>query len=222
MIKINRNFVDTLSKQQNSKQTNGYSDSVLYPLFSHAHTNFTDTLRNLSTYEMAHWINYSDRWLAARTAKNNTLGYKRGTILFVDLGSANFGHEPSFTHPVIVLAQTKESILIVPCSSKKYGKGFPEIIDATTNDGFSANTGIQTRSLRWISKNRVLSVIGSTTSSILDKIDEELLKLIPSHYKKISEKEVQIQKYETENKSLKDYIASLEKKLSNINNTTEV
>ena len=138
------------------------------------------------------------------------------------MGSANFGHEPSFTHPVIVLAQTKESILIVPCSSKKYGKGFPEIIDATTNDGFSANTGIQTRSLRWISKNRVLSVIGSTTSSILDKIDEELLKLIPSHYKKLSEKEVQIQKYETENKSLKDYIASLEKTLSNINNTTEV
>ena len=102
MIKINRNFVDTLSKQQNSKQTNGYSDSVLYPLFSHAHTNFTDTLRNLSTYEMAHWINYSDRWLAARTAKNNTLGYNRGTILFVDLGSANFGHEPSYcTHQAV-------------------------------------------------------------------------------------------------------------------------
>lgn len=219
MIKINRNFVETLSKQQNSKQTNGYKDSILYPLFSHAHTNFTDTLRNLSTYEMAHWINYSDRWLGNRTAKSNTLGYKRGTILFVDLGSGNFGHEPSFTHPVIVLAQTKESILIVPCSSKKYGKNFPEIIDATPNDGFSSNTGIQTRSLRWISKNRVLSVIGSTTSSILNRIDEELLKLIPSHYKKLFEKEAQLKKYEAENKFLKDYITSLEKKLEENNNT---
>jgi len=221
MIKINRNFVETLSKQQNSKQTNGLTDSVLYPIFSHAHTNFTDTIRSLSTYEMAHWINYSDRWLESRMAKNNTVGYKRGTILFVDLGSGNFGHEPSFTHPAIVLAQTKESILIVPCSSKKYGKGFPEIIDATPSDGFSTNTGIQTRSLRWISKNRVLSVIGNTTSSILDKIDEELLKIIPSYQKKIFEKESLINKLAAESKSLSDYISSLEAEISKINKECE-
>ena len=218
MIKINRTTVESLSKQQNSKQTNGHKDSILYPLFSYAHTNFTDTLRNLSTYEMAHWINYSDRWLGNRTAKSNTLGYKRGTILFVDLGSGNFGHEPSFTHPAIVLAQTKESILIVPCSSKKYGKGFPEIVDATPDDGFSTNTGIQTRSLRWISKNRVLSIIGNTSSSTLDKIDEELLTIIPSHQKKLLEKENLINKLEAENKSLSEYISSLEEEISKINN----
>lgn len=218
MIKINRNNVELLSKQQNSKQTDGINDSVLYPIFSHAHTNYTDTLRSLSTYEMAHWINYSDRWLGNRKAKGNTLGYKRGTILFVDLGSGNFGHEPSFTHPAVVLSQTKDSVLVVPCSSKKFGKGFPEIIDASPSDGFSTNTGIQTKSLRWISKNRVLSVIGNTSSAILDKIDEELLKLIPSHYKKLSEKEKQISTLEAENKSLNDYIASLKKDISSLKN----
>ena len=218
MIQINRSIVETLSKQQNSKQTHGLTDPVLYPLFSLTHTNFTDTLRSLSTYEMAHWINYSDRWLRNRINKSNTIGYKRGTILFVDLGSGNFGHEPSFTHPAIVLAQTKESILIVPCSSKKYGKGFPEIIDATPNEGFATNTGIQTNSFRWISKNRVLSVIGTTSSTILDKIDEELLKTIPSYQKKLLEKDNLINKLEAENKSLSDYIISLEKEVSKNNN----
>ncbi len=220
MIQINRSIVESLSKQQNSKQTHGLTDPVLYPLFSLTHTNFTDTLRSLSTYEMAHWINYSDRWLRNRINKSNTIGYKRGTILFVDLGSGNFGHEPSFTHPAIVLAQTKESILIVPCSSKKYGKGFPEIIDATPNEGFATNTGIQTNSFRWISKNRVLSVIGTTSSCILDKIDEKLLKLIPSHNKKLFEKEVQLQKSELENNSLKEFIVSLENELAKFNNKT--
>ena len=209
MININRAHVETLSKQLNSKQTNGINDSILYPIFSHAHTNFIDTLRSLTTYEMAHWINYSDRWVGNRNTKNNTIGYKRGTILFIDLGSGNFGHEPSFTHPAIVLAQTKDSILIAPCSSKKYGKGFPEIVDATSADGFSPNTGIQTYSMRWVSKNRVLSIIGKTSSAILDKVDEKMLKLIPGHYKKLSEKEQQMH-------ALNNHIIALEKEISEL------
>lgn len=162
---------------------------------------------------MAHWINYAERWLGNRHSKNNTIGYKRGSILFVDLGSCNFGHEPSFTHPAIVLAQTKDSILIVPCSSKKYEKGFPDIIDATPSDGFSSNTGIQTRSLRWISKNRVISSIGKVSSSILDSIDIKLLELIPLYNKQLSEKERQLSEHQDKISVLRKQITTLEAEL---------
>lgn len=213
MIKINRNQVELLSKQQNSKHTYGNQDNILYPIFSHAYTNLLDIMRNSSTYEMAHWTNYIDRWLLGRQTQNNTVGYKRGTIVFIDLGSGNFGHEPSFTHPAVVLAQSKDSILIVPCSSKKYGRGFPDIIDATPTDGFSSNTGIQTRSLRWISKNRVVSTIGKVSSSVLDSIDNELLKLIPSHTKQLLEKEQELSEQKEEISTLYKRISSLEDEL---------
>lgn len=209
MISIDRQQVDSLSKQFNSKQTNGKNDSILYPIFAHAQANINDTVRNFSTYEMSHWINYTDRWLANKNTHPNTISYKRGTILFIDLGAGNFGHEPSFTHPGIVLDQNKNSILIAPCSSKKYGKGFPDIINATINDGFSTNTGIQIKNIRWISKNRVISMLGTTSSQILNKIDSLLLKSIPLHSKLLLEKDNKIDSLEKENNYLKNKLKEL-------------
>lgn len=217
MISINRTHVDALSKQLNSKQTYGKNDAILYPIFAHTQVNTNDALRDFSTYEMAHWTNYVDRWLSSRSSRPNTIGYKRGTILFVDLGAGNFGHEPSFTHPCIVLDQNKDSILIVPCSSKKYGKGFPEIIDATADDGFSTNTGIQTNSIRWISKNRVISVIGNTNSEVLDKIDALMLESIPLHTKKLLDKDKKISSLEKDKANLETEIRTLKSLLTQQN-----
>lgn len=221
MISINRRQVDTLSKQLNSKQTAGKEDAILYPIFAHAQTNTNDSLKDFSTYEMAHWTNYADRWLSNRTSRLNTIGYKRGSILYVDLGAGNFGHEPSFTHPCVVLDQNKDSILIAPCSSKKYGKGFPEIVDATPADGFSTNTGIQTNSIRWINKNRVISTIGNTNSNILNKIDELILYSIPLHTSRLLSKDNTISALQkdkdtllTANKALKEEIERLNNILS--------
>ena len=208
MISINRRHIDALSKQCNSKQTPGKLDPALYPIFAHSLMNANDTVKDFSTYEMAHWTNYTDRWLSNRTCRSNTTGYPRGTIVFLDLGAENFGHEPSFTHPGIVLDQSRDSILIAPCSSKKYGKGFPEIVDATTYDGFSGNTGIQTNAIRWVSKNRVISTLGNTSSLVLDRIDALILKSIPLHTRKLIDKDKQIA-------SLKAEVEALKKALNN-------
>ena len=224
MIPINRRQVDTLSKQLNSKQTLGKNDSALYPIFAHSLINTDDTIKEFSTYEMAHWTNYADRWVSNRTSRQNTTGYPRGTIVYVDLGAGNFGHEPSFSHPGIVLDQNRTSILLAPCSSKKYGKGFPEIVDATTSDGFSTNTGVQTNSIRWLSKNRVISIIGTTSSHVLNCIDTLVLKSIPLYTREILDKDNKIAILETEKKSLendnKNLQAEIERLKNLIDNTT--
>lgn len=213
MIPINRQQIDGISKQLNSKQTAGYTDMNLYPTYAGSIANLVDTTRNFSTYEMAHWINNTDRWLHNRNSEN-TIGYKRGTILFVDLGANNFRYEPSFTHPCIVLAQSKNFLLIVPCSSKKYGKHLPDIIDATINDGFSCNTGIQIKHFRWISKNRVISSIGTASSRVLNLIDQELLKLIPSHKLEIHKKDSLISQLQSQLDIANTRINFLEQNLS--------
>lgn len=191
MIPVNNSQIDTITQELNSKSTQGKDNITLYSTYACLLTNLFDETKNFSTYEMAHWINNTDRWLHNRTYVNTT-GYKRGSILMVDLGATNYRFEPSFTHPCVVLAEMKHFILIAPCSSKKYHSGYPEIIDATPHDGFSYNTGIQTKSIRWISKNRVLTKLGTVSSSILDKIDNQLLNLIPLHKKIIIQKENEI------------------------------
>ncbi len=116
----------------------------------------------------------------------------------MDLGATNFRLEPSFTHPCVVLAGNREFILVVPCSSKKYNTGYPEIIDGTPEDGFSCNTGIQTQSFRWIGKNRVISVLGNVSTEILNKIDDKMLNLIPTYSRVVSQKDNEIKQLKKE------------------------
>lgn len=213
MISINQQQLDSISKQLDSKQTSGKNNSTLYPLYAFSLTNLTDFTKNFSTYEMSHWINNNDRWIHNRNSQN-TIGYKRGRILFIDLGATNFRYEPSFTHPCIVIAQNRDFILIIPCSSKKYGKGFPEIIDATPSDCFSCNTGIQTKSFRWVSKNRVISSIGFASSRILNLIDQKLLSLIPTYQKELILKNSKISQLTNELHTANESILNLQNSLS--------
>ena len=215
MISINRTQVDNLSKQLDSKRTAGKNDAALYPIFAHSLINTNDVLKEFTTYEMAHWTNNTDRWLSNRTVINTT-GYARGTIIFADLGATNFKYEPSFTHPCVVLDQNRNFILVVPCSSKKYGKGYPEIVDATPADGFSCNTGIQTDGLRWISKNRVISTIGTTSTRILNCVDTLILKSVPLHKKQLIEKDKEIETMKNERAALETQKEELEATIKNL------
>ncbi len=221
MISINRTQVDNLSKQLDSKRTAGKNDTALYPIFAHSLINTNDVLKEFTTYEMAHWTNNTDRWLSNR-ATVNTTGYARGTIIFADLGATNFKYEPSFTHPCVVLDQNRNFILVVPCSSKKYGKGYPEIVDATPADGFSCNTGIQTDGLRWISKNRVISTIGTTSTRILNCVDTLILKSVPLHKKQLIEKDKEIETMKNERAALETEKKELETTMKNLLAENEV
>ena len=209
MIPINRPQIDALTKIVNSKSIPGKDNPDIYAPYAYSLLNHSDLTRDFSVYEMGHWINYNDRWIHNKNS-NNTTGYRRGSILFIDLGATNYRYEPSFTHPCVVLAENRDFIFIVPCSSKKYGYGFPEIIDATPADGFSCNTGIQTKSFRWISKNRVISKLGQVSAPILDKIDNAILQLIPTYNKTIMQKDNEISQLQSDLSIANNSLSTLE------------
>lgn len=180
MFKIKRTDIESKLNLGNAKTNLGENDSELFNAFKLTACNIIDLISKFSVYEMGHWINNIDRWINNRNV-DNVKKYKRGSILNIDLGASNFRYEPSFTHPCVVLVNRYNSMLIVPCSSKKYGKGFPDIIDATVSDGFKKNTGIQIESIRWIHKNRVISVVGKASTQVLNEIDDHILKLVPTY-----------------------------------------
>lgn len=212
MFIVNRFKLEAKTKLVDSKVTRGEEDIETYGMFKKIMWNIIDTVKEFNLYEMAHWINFKDRWILNRTVTNQK-SYKRGEILFVDLGASNFRFEPSFTHPCIVLINRKTSLLVVPCSSKKYGKGYWNIIDAEAGvDGFAKDTGIQIEEFRWINKNRVISKMGKVSPDVLNKVDEYMLNIIPS-YKKILRK---IEDLELENTNLHKEIEKLNQENSKL------
>lgn len=222
MFWIDRKKMDMTTKLKNSKSTLGKKNIDLSKVFKSTIWNLIDQVGEFTVYEMSHWNNNVDRWLRNRSYLNQK-DYKRGEILFIDLGAHNFKYEPSFSHPCIVLQQRTRSILIVPCSTKKFGKGYREIINAyapLNKDGFTQNTGIQIEDFRWVSKNRVISKVGKTSSRVLNEIDKRLLELIPTYKKKSvkfkgeSKKNIDLT---NENNELKNKISSLENQIKNLN-----
>lgn len=196
--------MDSAASQPYSKNRNANTDNIVYDHFKLSIANVIDTLKDLSIYDMAQWINNIDRWIKNKTVENTKM-YGRGCIVFLDLGAQNFRYEPSYTHPGVIIAENKNMILIVPCSSKKFGKNLPGIIDATPADGFGSNTGVQVDCLRWVHKNRIISAVGRAKGTILDKIDCHILNLTPTYKKEIT-------KLNAEISVLKEQVSKLSKK----------
>lgn len=202
MFKINRTSIESAAKTANAKIDKGNSDTNVFDTFKLAVCNIIEIQSTLSKYDMCSWIAYADRWINNQS-NDNIRSYGRGAIVYADLGAQNFRYEPSYSHPCIILKEKRNTVLIVPCSSKKYGKGYSDIIDASAADGFSVNTGVQVHSFRWVHKNRIISAAGRVSSSLLDKIDAEILKLIPTYKMEINRLNAQIASLQKEIEKLK-------------------
>ncbi len=201
--------MERMAKSTDAKAKPGSSNKTVFDTFKLTMLNLVEITKDYFVYDMINFINNIDRWIKNQVSENTTK-YERGAIVFLDLGSLNFKYEPSYTHPCIVLENRKHTILIVPSSSKKFGKGFPDIIDATKNDGFSNNTGIQIESYRWVHKNRVISVVGRVSSGILDEIDKRILEMVPTYKLKVNQLNAQVKDLENKLQEANTKIAQLQ------------
>ena len=203
MFRINRTRIEGETRSADAKRQRLHDNSTVLDAVKLLFVNIIDEIMKLPVYNAAHWVCNMDRWIDNLQSDNKTT-YQRGEIVFLDLGAQNFKYEPSYTHACIVLANRSKSILIVPCSTKKFRSGYRDIIDATPANGFMRNTGIQSESFRWVNKNRVVSRTGKRVSSdILDRLDHVLVSFAPSHSREIS-------RLNGENQRLNQKIADLE------------
>ncbi|MED1953575.1 hypothetical protein [Brevibacillus centrosporus] len=177
MFQINRTTIETEMQTATSKTSLGENNTPVFQGFYLVMCNIKEKIRKFSVYDMGHWSVFVDRWLNNFTYVNNNT-YQRGQIVKVDLGANNFRYEPSYSHPCIIIAASKDNILIVPGSTKKYGSRYNNIISVpNTPGGFARPTGLQMEGVRWVHKNRITSsVLGNADVSVLKQVDEYLLK----------------------------------------------
>ncbi|MGF7033473.1 mRNA-degrading endonuclease toxin of MazEF toxin-antitoxin module [Paenibacillus mucilaginosus] len=179
MFIMDRAGLKRATKAPGAKTVPGNSVPEVFDAYKMKVWNLIDYVGQFPAYGMANWSLYYDRWIH-NFGYENKQTYKRGDIVMVDLEATNFRYEPSYEHSAVVLVNRYNTVMVVPCSSGRYGKNYPDIIDATAADGFSHNTGVQIEALRWVHKNRVLGKVGHTSAGLMNKIDEHQLKLIPT------------------------------------------
>lgn len=184
---LNRAKLQGEARKANAKRVSGNTIPDVFDAFKLKVWNVIDYIGNLDSYTMANWILFKDRWIHNQSYEN-TQKYSRGSIVMADLGASNFKSEPSYEHPCVVLSNRKNKILVVPCSSGAYGKGYSDVIDSPANtQGFRKDTGVQIGHFRWIHKNRILyKMSGKASADLLDLIDDFMLNLIPTFTKRDS------------------------------------
>lgn len=209
MFRINRTRIEGETRSADAKSQRLHDNSTVLDAVKLLFVNIIDEIMKLPVYNAAHWVCNMDRWIDNLQSDNKTT-YQRGEIVFLDLGAQNFKYEPSYTHACIVLANRSKSILIVPCSTKKFRSGYRDIIDATPANGFMRNTGIQSESFRWVNKNRVVSRTGKRVSSdILDRLDHVLVSFAPSHSREISRLNGEIQRLNQKIADLEEIVKTI-------------
>lgn len=209
MFRINRTRIEGETRSADAKRQRLHDNSTVLDAVKLLFVNIIDEIMKLPVYNAAHWVCNMDRWIDNLQSDNRTT-YQRGEIVFLDLGAQNFKYEPSYTHACIVLANRSKSILIVPCSTKKFRSGYRDIIDATPANGFMRNTGIQSESFRWVNKNRVVSRTGKRVSSdILDRLDHVLVSFAPSHSREISRLNGEIQRLNQKIADLEEIVKTI-------------
>ncbi|MGG3920319.1 type II toxin-antitoxin system PemK/MazF family toxin [Parageobacillus thermoglucosidasius] len=162
---------------------------------------------------MLGWNRYvkDKRGTIYKYTKNHTLD--RGRIVYVEL-FGHMGHELTYPHLAVVLAEEHDWILIAPTSTKAYNDDNPYHIDLCKNNpehGVDEDCALMLDHIRAISKQRVINKYRRLTcSQKLDEIDAAILKL---YIPKLHE---QMIKYETDIGRLKGIIEEKEKEISRL------
>lgn len=136
-----------------------------------------DTLHDKDAYTLMNWVIHIDRWID-NLSKDVKTKYNRGDIVYVEWGAMNFGYEPSYEHPGVIVANGYNTVLVAPCSSQTFGKGHNGVFDLPKTDatGLTDDTGVSANAARWISKNRIINRAGSVLNiKVMDQVDEFLM-----------------------------------------------
>ena len=180
MNKINRKEVENLGRIKDGKCDKGLENLKLNIYFQQSLEELKIYCQHVTSFELSQMINHIDHWVKDDRENPFYENYDVGSILYCDFGAMNFGFELSFPHPCVVLAQRKAFMLVAPCSTKKYGHNFDDILDGTTADGLQQNTGIIVDNVRWISKGRVIARMGKVRDYFLRKLILVTLSFLPN------------------------------------------
>ena len=172
-------------------------------------------------------ILWNEFWLDRAFSAENHTRYKRGRVVYADLGAFNIGSETSYRHPCLILYEGRNWALVAPMTSKKYGDPVVLHYDLSLHYPFDTPTTLQLDAIKVIDKRRILGYFVSKSQhecmpygvelsdfdpividkKDLDMIDELLARhFTPSLYKSLIRSRYRQEQLEIENELLRQEI----------------
>ena len=133
-------------------------------------------LNYTSAYELANSLKSYKFWYDKRNFEPNTK-FKPNSrdVYYVDLGAFKIKYEEGFLHPCLIIKTYGDKALVVPGSTKKFGKGGFLIEDVVAGDGFVSNTGLLMDQIRCVSTTRIQGLkLGRMKLETFKRIENKL------------------------------------------------
>ncbi len=122
---------------------------------------------------------WSEFWLERSHYAENHTRYKRGRIVYADLGAFNIGSETSYRHPCLILCEGRNWAFVAPMTSKKYGDPIALHYDHPLHYPFDSPSTLQLDAVKVIDKRRILGYFFSKSQHDRHLSPEELERLEP-------------------------------------------
>lgn len=184
-------------------------------------------LHNTALRRTVPLILWQEFWLERNQSPENHTRYKRGRLIYADLGAFNIGSETSYRHPCLILYEGRNWALIAPMTSKKYGNAITLHYDLPAHYPLDAPSTLQLDAIKVIDKRRILGyfytrswheheeLTGQHEPITLDKKDldavDELIgrHFAPGLHKVLLHSKYRQQQLEVENQLLRHQLATV-------------
>lgn len=176
-LKLNEKILRDYCEDVEKKKVKAVNETKLVHEFLTYIQLHNEHMKKANAYEIASTIRSFKTWYSNKDKEpDSNHGASHRDVYYVDLGAYNLKYESGFIHPCIVIRKYDGNALVVPCSSKKYGKEDDLIFDIEKGGAFRENTGALLDQVRNVSVTRFKGKMGRVSSEVFDDLLEQLFK----------------------------------------------
>lgn len=212
-MQIDYEKLANIATNQTSRSTMAKDTSDVLSAYMQLLSNLIYASEKLSESEMAMIVSSLNRWITKKDI-SVTRSYGIGKIVQMEWGT-NFSPELSYKHPVVIIEEWKNTVLVIPTTSTpaKVIAAFHPTDNPTgkwyyrkvgTAEGFAHDCALILNNAKIMSKARITSVSGSITGNLNDEnnVFREVRKTMIQNFfsKEWIEYQKLVQAYENEKK----------------------
>lgn len=210
-LKLDENTLRLYCEDIEKKKVKAVNETKLVHEFLTYIQLHNEHMKNASAYEIASTIRSFGTWYSNKDREPNKRHIaQHRDVYYVDLGAYNLKYESGFIHPCIVIRRYGGNVLVVPCSSKKYGKNDDLIFDIGKGGAFREDTGALLDQVRNVSVTRLKAKMGRVSSEVFENLLEQLLK------KYFCKKYNDFESLKSKNEKLEEQVSELQIKLKKL------
>lgn len=182
-------------------------------------------MKTASAYEISSIMRSFSTWYDNKDIEPKKSLASQREVHYVDLGAFNLKYEEGYMHPCLIVKKYGSSVIVIPGSTKKYGKKDDLIFDIQAQNGFKENTGLLLDQIRCVSTTRLISKLkyGKVSSEVFSEIMEKFMqKFLSKQFHEMNQLKVKNNKLENNMEKIKKENEELKKQLKKYEEGTEI